>query len=155
MAAQLTLDGKPYVPVTPGDMRNIVHEDRDMGVLYGGLMRDALDISDLSHINQALLSARRAVGIITNQLTEANARLDYAKAALSRKESNILLRVSGGTAADRDAVVKGETLEEAEDVRVWSTVVNKLKDTMTMVRKDLDILTVLSNNMRAEMRMVS
>lgn len=112
------------------------------------------DFSDLSQVNHRLNTLRSRFYQINKQLKLAQRSLAQAKAEHSSKLRREMVNISGGTEKTRVAMAEIACEEWESDVIVYNQLVQEMTNDQRIVSKDLDVLETLSNNIRAQIKIM-
>lgn len=112
------------------------------------------DFSDLSEVNQRLNRLRARFYRIHQALAEAQRAHSEAKSEYSKRLRREMVNISGGTEKTRVAMAEIACEEWESEVTIRNQVVNELVSEQRIISKDLDILETLSNNIRAQMKVM-
>ena len=142
--------GKPvdinYDATTSFDWGNQYHDDFEP---YQGT-----DYNDLRHLNQELIKTVRSSDQVKRALNEARRQETEAQGKYRTEYNRCLIGLSGGTEASRKAVAEVMCESLYSEYLVAQALVEELKNNYFSLKNYLDVLNTLSNNMRAEMRLV-
>lgn len=112
-----------------------------------------VDFVDLSALNTQINRARKA-------LFDANAALARAERTEARREyeyrrahARALVSLSGGSEKQRIAYADVDTEAEYGELLVARTLVKECVNQVRALRTELDVLTVMSHNLRAQMQL--
>lgn len=112
------------------------------------------DFSDLSQVNHRLNSLRARFYQINRQLKVAQRELARAKAEYSSQLRRELVNITGGTEKTRVAMAEIACEEWESDVVVYTQFVQEITNDQRIISKDLEILETLSNNIRAQIKIM-
>lgn len=112
------------------------------------------DFSDLSQVNHRLNSLRARFYQINRQLKVVQRELARAKAEYSSQLRRELVNITGGTEKTRVAMAEIACEEWESDVVVYTQFVQEITNDQRIISKDLEILETLSNNIRAQIKIM-
>ena len=114
-------------------------------------MPSEMDFTELSEINHALNQSRRRAFLIKNDLVNAR-RYETEISDLYRRHYNrALVSLSGGTVETRRITAELQVEELYSKMMIARHAVEEIKNLSYAVNKDIDILKVLSDNIRKQM----
>lgn len=162
MASKITYNGSSYQAEEQSSFLDFP-DQREIGVVdgekkvdisdaYSGWMSETLDANNMQSISLKLINARRALGIVHRKQKDVEERLSLASSQHENALNKAMLAIEGGTAKERESAAHLSVHDLYENVRVLRGVLNNLNSTAKLIRNDIDILTVLSNNIRQELR---
>lgn len=114
---------------------------------------DDVDFVDLSALNRQINTARVALFKANKFLTEAQRSEASAKYEYKRAHNRAMVTLSGGSEKQRLATADVMTEELYGNWLVKERVVEEMVNHVRAIRTELDSLTILSHNMRAQMNM--
>lgn len=112
------------------------------------------DFTDLSDVNQKLNRLRSRFYHINTQLKQVQRQLAQAKAEYSSNLRRQLVDISGGTEKTRVAMAEIACEEWESEVVIYTQLVQELTNDQRIISKDLEVLETLSNNIRAQMKIM-
>ena len=154
----ISFNGRPYTPEDtppvplswpPARKPNY---NVDLIDAYRDFTSEPLDISDLIDVNKALMRARNALSASHQVLRDTQRGLEQAEARYRHAYAGAILNASGGTEAIRSALADWECEKERNERDVAAQLVEEAKSHSYQVKKDIDVLVALSNNIRATMK---
>lgn len=136
----------------PGEVQPVV-QDPNMSESYVSWMQNPLDYNDLGKLSKNLAEARRALSIVHSQMIEASSKVSKLESDLNALRAATSVNLSGGTVAEREAVITIITQGLMSQLTVWKVALQKVKNESMLIKQDVDILMALANNVRAEAKL--
>ena len=114
---------------------------------------NSIDFEDLEEINHAIYRAKEGLIKADESLSEYSARLKKASTAYDRAWTRKYLASVEKTDKARQSYASIQCEEIENEKLAMEAMVESLKRMNNLLRKELDILTTLSNNFRQQMKM--
>lgn len=112
---------------------------------------DSASYEDLHAVNVAIHKARYALNRSQGALTNAQRQLVTSETNYRHAHARALITITGGTEKTRTAVADLETEDLFTDLLVKRAVVDEVTALIRAINRDIESLTVLSHNLRAQM----
>lgn len=112
---------------------------------------DTASYEDLYAVNKAIHTARFSLNRTQKALAQSQRQLVTAETAYRHAHARALITISGGTDKTRTAVADLETEHLYTDLLVKRAVVDEVIALVRAINRDIESLTVLSHNLRAQM----
>lgn len=109
---------------------------------------------DLEQANHAITQVRSLIIHVEHELRKAAAEASIAKMNYDRAMRRALLGSSGKTVADRQATAEILVEEQETAMRLSELTFDHLKRVSTALRADLSALEAITNNLRAQLKLV-
>lgn len=113
-----------------------------------------VDHLDIATINMALVRSANALAAATQELKEEMRALSEIESRAKHEYNVALVLVSGGTEKSRIASAEIISEEWTNEVRLRQARVQELKNLCGSIRASLDTYQAVSNNLRAEMKVL-
>lgn len=110
------------------------------------------DFLDLRHLNEQMMLGRRRLYLTNNKLREAQRNEAQAEFEYRRAYSRILAGLSGGSERQRLAIADIQCEELWAEYLLAKQISQELLALVRAIRADLDSLSNLSHNIRAEIQ---
>lgn len=152
----IAYDGKPFEPhdyvfaeVEDGEDNRLTTSFADMADEY-----NRPDHLDISTINVALIRTVKALALTTADLKVESKKLAEAETRWKHEYNVALMCVSGGTEKSRIAAAELASEAEFNEMKLQQAKVQELKNLSGTIRAALDTYQSVSNNLRAEMKVM-
>lgn len=113
-----------------------------------------VSFNDLTELNRSLSVTRHMIIRCESFIRQCSAEATAAKLEYEKIRRRHLLSSSGKTVADRTAIAEIECETQEETAKYSEALLEAAKRLSTALRADLSALEALSNNMRAQIKLI-
>lgn len=154
----IAYDGSPFDPKEhpfKEPQENTLEGDKHLSEAFMSMTSTYnVDHLDIATINMALVRSANALAAATQELKEEMRALSEIESRAKHEYNVALVLVSGGTEKSRIASAEIISEEWTNEVRLRQARVQELKNLCGSIRASLDTYQAVSNNLRAEMKVL-